>query len=161
MKLFPCVAVLSLMALFVTTSFAQTVPNEECKRFTVVFDEKMAVVPSGVYVGDKRIGTAQLAEKGSAGSQAFAICIDSKHAGTLESKTILYVSGDKLIAYNVWAIGVNLREGGSLKGFPSRNSVYMYEVRVLFDTVMERVFSFVREQLGSLFGERSGQNKTI
>lgn len=118
-------------------------------------------MPSGVYVGEKHIGTAQLAQKGSAGSQTFGICIDSKHAGNLESKTILYLSGDRLMVYNVWATGVDLREGDSLKGFPSRSGVYMYEARVLFDTIMEYVFSFVREQLGKLFGETGVQGNRL
>lgn len=63
--------------------------------------------------------------------------------------------------YNVWSTGVALREGDSLDGFPSRNSVYMYEARMMFDAAMEYVLLFVREQLGSLFGEVGMQNKKL
>ncbi|WP_243439789.1 hypothetical protein [Fundidesulfovibrio soli] len=161
MKILWYVAPLVLMALFNTTSFAQTVPNEECKRFTVVFEDKVTAVPSGVYAGEKRIGTTQPAGQGNDGSQKIAICIDRKYAGAIDKHTILYLSGDKLMIYNVWSAGVDLREGDDLKGFPNRNSVYMHEARVLFHALMDYVLSFVRELLGKLLGETVVQNKTL
>lgn len=75
--------------------------------------------------------------------------------------TICYLSGDKLIVYNVWATGVDLREGDNLKGFPNRSSVYMYEANMLFQAVVDYSVSFVRDQLGKLLGEKTEQIKII
>lgn len=161
MTFFRYVAALTLMTLLGTTSFAQTIQSDDCERFTVVFEDKVTAVPSGVYAGEKRIGTVQLPETGNDGLQGLVICIDSNRTGTLEKNTILYLSGDRLMVYNVWATGGDLREGDTLQGFPSRNSVFMHEARVLFHAVMEYALSFVREQLGKLLGEANVQSQAL
>ncbi|MYL85366.1 hypothetical protein GTA51_19935 [Desulfovibrio aerotolerans] len=107
------------------------------------------------------IGIAHLAENGVAGFQKLVVCIENEYTGNIEKNSICYLSGDKLMIYNVWSTGVALREGESLNGFPSRNSVHIYEARMMFDAAMEYVVSFFREQLRNLFGEVGMQNKKL
>jgi len=161
MKFLRCVGLSVLMVSLFKISFAQPAKSEECKLFNVVFNETVTVVPSGVYAGQQRIGTAQLAEKGIAGFKGLSVCIDNKHSGAMDENTICYLSGDKLIVYNVWATGVDLREGDNLKGFPNRSSVYMYEANMLFQEVVNFSVSFVRDQLGKLLGEKTEHSKNI
>lgn len=161
MELLQCVVLSALMVSVFNNSLAQPAKSDECKMFNVVFNETVTVVPSGVYAGQQRIGTAQLAEKGIAGFQGLVVCIDNMHSGAMENNTICYLSGDKLIVYNVWATGVDLREGDNLKGFPNRSSVYMYEANMLFQAFVDYSVSFVRDQLGKLLGEKTEKNKTI
>lgn len=150
-----------MMAMLGDLFFARAAQSKECTKFVVVFNEKLTSVPEGVYVGNKMIGIARIAENGRAGLKELVICIENEHAGNIEKNSICYLSGGKLMIYNVWSTGVALREGDSLDGFPSRNSVYMYEARMMFDAAMEYVLLFVREQLGSLFGEVGMQNKKL
>lgn len=161
MKFYLPAVLLVLLAFACNITIAQTTNNEECKRFSVAFNEAVKVVPSGVYAGKQRIGTVQLADTGTTGFQGLFVCIDKKHSGVMGKNTICYLSGDKLIVYSVWVPGVDLREGDTLKGFPDRSSVYIYEVKVLFQAGVDYAVSFARDRLGNLLGEKTEMTRSI
>lgn len=121
--------------------------RKECRQFRVTFLTELAEIPSHVMLGDKRIGVVEGGESTGTG-QELAVCIDARWAGEIEQHTTCYVSKDRLVVYNVWSSGVDVAEGGMIRGFASRWELAVHEAGDLLGAALRKTLELLRTMTG-------------
>lgn len=147
------VLVYIIVVIFTNQAFAAN--NDACKTFRVVFENKISNIPKYVFANGVKIGNTERSETVSGSSLVVFVCIDNKDSGKFEKNSACYVSGDKMIVYNVWSTGVDLKEGESIRGFTDRIDLYVYEAKELFVFIRDVAIAFVLDLAGKFFGESS------
>lgn len=153
MKKSVLVVIKIVIVLILLTNGSKAQNASICKTFRVVFENTISNIPQNVYSNGEIIGKVDRSEVMNGGSMVVFVCIDSKHAGKFEKNSACYVSGDKIIVYNVWSTGVDLKEGESVRGFTGRIDLYMYEFKELIVLVRDVLSALALDIIGKVFGE--------
>jgi len=141
------------IVMILTANSARAANSDICKTFRVIFENTISNIPQSVYANGERIGKVDRSENIDGNSLVVFVCIDNKHSGKFEKNSVCYVSGDKIVVYNVWSTGVDLKEGESVRGFTGRIDLYVYEVKELLILIRDVAIAFVLDIAGKLFGE--------
>lgn len=147
-----------LLVLFILCSLpfeASAAENSSCKSYAVEFQGSVKNVPPFIYSGSVKIGQVDLDKGQGSTPQKVSICIDKDHSGAIEKNTVCYVSDDRVVIYNVWSTGIDLKEGESIKGFTSRFELYVYEAKELFVLIRDVSLAFVSELIEKFAGADS------
>jgi hypothetical protein len=121
--------------IFHSTSFGQE--ETPCKKFQVSFSSPIKTSFDGVFYGRKQIGKIIDSKNSDINLNIVEICIDNKHLSEIEENTVCYVSDSSIIVYNVWASGKDIPEHSIVPGFPSKLSLFWYEIKSLFKIITE------------------------
>lgn len=153
----PALAIIAhiLCALTFVTEAANAAEQAPCKRFKIVFTDTIKDLPLVVYSNEEKIGKVDLPQERSDNRQTITVCIDNKYSGLFEKNSTCYVSNDRIVVYNVWSTGVDLKEGESVKGFTSRFALYSYEAQELLALIMDAAMAFARDITGNILGRIS------
>lgn len=118
-------------------SFAAS--DRKCTVFRVTFDTSIDAIPADVVLKKSVVGTVNKLEEQALPVREVEICIDPKYSGEFEKNTICYISGGKLLVYNLWSTGADLAEGGHIKGFTSNRGIFIHEVKILLDLMRDAI----------------------
>lgn len=151
----------SLYPLVITTILlfghaeAFSAEQETCKKFRIIFENSVSKQIKNVYVGDEVIGVVSSQESSSVNTKEIQVCIYSKYTGKFEKNSVCYVSENRIVVYNVWSTGIDLKEGEAIKGFTSRMNLYIYEAKELSVLIKDTIIAFVLEYANKFLGESS------
>lgn len=134
---------------------ADAANNNLCKTFRVVFENTITNIPQAVYANGEKIGIIDRSENVGGNSLVVFVCIDNKHSGKFEKNSVCYVSNDKMIVYNVWSTGVDLKEGESVRGFTGRLDLYAYEAIELLVFLRDAAMALLLDITGEVIGQGS------
>ena len=124
---------LFLMFLFPCSVFAAEI--SECKKFKIVFSAPLSEKPNGVFHGGRQIGDILSTSESLLESNIVDVCMYKKNSSEIEKNTVFYLSENSLIVYNVWASGEDVPENGFVPGFSSKFSVFLHEIKLLFNLI--------------------------
>lgn len=129
--------------------------QETCKKFRIIFEDSISKQLNDVYVNDEVIGVVSSSESSGVNIKEIQVCINSKYTGRFEKNSVCYVSGSRIIVYNVWSTGIDLKEGEAIRGFAGRISLYMYEAKELSVLIKDTIMAFVLDYANKFLGESS------
>lgn len=155
MKVFMAFVVQIFFVMFIFEGDARSVEPSTCKKFLIVFEDNVKDLPQFIYSNEEVIGKVDVAQGQGSSMKQISVCIENKHVGKFEKNTACYVSGDRIVVYNVWSTGIDLKEGESVKGFTGRFGLYAYEAQELFVLIRDAAMAFVAELIGKFLGEDS------
>jgi len=144
-----------LCAFTFVTETANAAVQAPCKRFKIVFTDTVKDFPLVVYSNEEKVGKVELPQERTDNRQTITACIDDKYSGLFEKNSTCYVSNDRIVVYNVWSTGVDLKEGESVKGFTSRLALYSYEAQELLALIMDAAMAFARDLADNIIGRTS------
>ncbi|WP_156920987.1 hypothetical protein [Fundidesulfovibrio putealis] len=127
--------------------------QETCKKFRIVFEDSISKKLDDVYVNDEVAGVISSSESSRIDAKEIQVCIDRKYAGKFEINSVCYVSGNRIVVYNAWSTGIDLKDGEAIKGFTSRMNLYIYEARELSVLIKDTIRAFVLEYANKFLGE--------
>lgn len=153
----PTLAILAhILCIFTSVNAeANTSEQMQCKQFNIVFTSRTKDLPLAVFSNEEKIGRVELLQELADNSQAITVCIENKYSGLFEKNTICYASIDKIVVYNVWSTGVDLKEGESVKGFSSRLALFCYEAQELLALIRDAAMAFAGDIARRILGEIS------
>lgn len=129
--------------------------QETCKKFRIIFEDSISKQLNNVYVNDEVVGVVSSSGSSGVNIKEIQVCIDSKCTGRFEKNSVCYVSENRIVIYNAWSTGIDLKEGEAIKGFASRISLYIYEAKELSVLIKDTIMAFGLEYAKKFLGESS------
>lgn len=113
--------------------------QDSCVVYRVVFDKIIEENPSRVALGKSAIGTITQVTEDQKRS-VVEICIPENKTKHITKESLSYVDGKDLVLYTLWSDGNRLEENGSIQGFTSKIPLFIHELKMLFQLVLNKIW---------------------